>query len=419
MKKSLAEQHQLDLEAVANAEFDLLDEELAGDVEASIALGLKAKAVFEAHGDCRDHFKFAVARAIRAIHSKDKDKLLPRFLSVGPTVKAGKLQGNKVFRGMSDKAVAATIRLIFSSAINSFQGQLAEMLAIRAVLDLQGRIKCLRGTVLHVGDTVKTKKPGRSEWAKAADLHFLVGTGSGPKARREVRGVVEVKSYLPNEEKIRLQLRRHVSRARRGLKIGAEEFKAGQITMGDGRSKPVLVAVVPDTWPLPREYRFEQQGEKSFLVVKPPEPPEGRDRLERLGEDEWKITLRWSEEALAAAAYGLTFWYMGELGRMICEKRVPKGWSAMTPEQAGRNAVIEKLYYAMLRARTVRESSRAIALYNSYGFGYALGANFVDRHGRRQELFYEDLHEILATGRSRTKALDEKHPAQLCRIRGQ
>ena len=98
---------------------------------------------------------------------------------------------------------------------------------------------------------------------------------------------------------------------------------------------------------------------------------------------------------------------------------VPKEWSEMSPEQTGQNAVIEKLYYAMLRARTVRESSRAIALYNSYGFGYALGANFVDRHGRRQELFYEDLHEILATGRSRTKALDEKHPAQLCRIRGQ
>lgn len=418
MKKSLPAQHQLDLEAVANADFDLLDEELAKDVEASLALGLKAKAVFEAHGDCLDHFKFAVARAIRAIHSKDKDTLLQRFLSVGPTVKTGKLQGNKVYRGMSDKAVAATIRLIFSSAINSFQGQLAELLAVRAVLALQKRIKCLRGTVLHVGDTVKTKKPGRSEWAKAADLHFLAGTGSGPKARREVRGVVEVKSYRPNEEKIRHQVRRHVSRARRGLKIGAEEFKAGQISMGDGRGKPVLIAVVPDTWPLPREYRFEQQGEKSFLVVNPPEPPVGRDRIERVGEDEWKITLRWSEEALAAAAYGLTFWYMGELGRSLYREGVSQEWSEMTPEQAGQNAVVEKLYYAMLRARTVRESSRAIALYNSYGFGYALGANFVDRKGRRQELFYEDLQEILKTGRSRTKPLDDKHPAQYCRIRG-
>lgn len=33
-------------------------------------------------------------------------------------------------------------------------------------------------------------------------------------------------------------------------------------------------------------------------------------------------------------------------------------------------------------------------------------------------LFVEDLHEILATGRSRTKAIDAEHPAQRCRIKG-
>lgn len=32
--------------------------------------------------------------------------------------------------------------------------------------------------------------------------------------------------------------------------------------------------------------------------------------------------------------------------------------------------------------------------------------------------FVEDLHEILATGRSRTRAIDREHPAQWSRSRG-
>ncbi len=97
---------------------------------------------------------------------------------------------------------------------------------------------------------------------------------------------------------------------------------------------------------------------------------------------------------------------------------MPREWSEKTAKQAAQNAVKMMLYYAILRARSVREASRATALYNSYGFGYALGSNFVSRHGRRELLFFEDLHEILATGRSRTKPTDEDHPAQMCRIRG-
>lgn len=319
---------------------------------------------------------------------------------------------------MKDAEVAAAIRFIFASAINAFQGQLAEMLAIRAVLDAGKSIAGLDPAVLHIGDAVKAPKRGNEDWAKAADFHWLSWTGAGAKASVEVRGLVEVKSFAAVEEKLLLQLRGHAARARRGLRIGEEEVAGKRITLGGPRREVVKIAVVPDTWLLPRRYAFETRDDRTFLVVDPPRSPAHRDRIERISGDFWKITLRWSEEALAAAAYGMTFWYMGELGRLIYEKGGPPEWSEMTPEQAGQNAVVQSLYYAMLRARTVRESSRATALYNSYGFGYALGSNFVDRLGRRRELFFEDLREILETGRSRTRSPDGKQPPPRCRIRG-
>jgi hypothetical protein len=53
------------------------------------------------------------------------------------------------------------------------------------------------------------------------------------------------------------------------------------------------------------------------------------------------------------------------------------------------------LYYAILRAGTWYEEQRAIALYNAYGFGYALGTSFKNENGAREMLWPEDLREIL------------------------
>jgi len=59
------------------------------------------------------------------------------------------------------------------------------------------------------------------------------------------------------------------------------------------------------------------------------------------------------------------------------------------------------LYYAILRCRTARESQRAIALYNTYGFGYALGMHFKNAKAGREMLWPEDLDEILASGKTK------------------
>jgi hypothetical protein len=127
-----------------------------------------------------------------------------------------------------------------------------------------------------------------------------------------------------------------------------------------------------------------------------------------MNETTWRVTLRWSTEALAASAYELTFWYMAQVGEVVYARGVPHEWGEMTSAEAGRNAAKMMLYYAILRARTREEEQRAVALYNAYGFGYALGTSFRNRGGTREMLWFEDLEEILERGES-------KHG---CRLRG-
>ena len=90
-----------------------------------------------------------------------------------------------------------------------------------------------------------------------------------------------------------------------------------------------------------------------------------------------------------------------KVGEVVYSESVPKGWKEMTPAEAGRNAAKMMLYYAILRCRTPRENQRAIALYNSYAFGYALGMNYRNADGRREMLWPEDLDEILGNGRTK------------------
>ncbi len=48
-----------------------------------------------------------------------------------------------------------------------------------------------------------------------------------------------------------------------------------------------------------------------------------------------------------------------------------------------------------------RRLNRAIALYNTYGFGYALGMNFRNPEGKREMVWPQDLDEILAHGQNK------------------
>src|SRR3972149_3104468 len=138
-----------------------------------------------------------------------------------------------------------------------------------------------------------------------------------------------------------------------------------------------------------------------ILHVEPGVPPSVAYSVKHVGPLEWRVTLRWSKEALDSAAYGMTFWFMEKVGEVLYSNGVPKKWERMTPAKAGQNAAKMMLYYAILRCRTARENQRAIALYNSYSFGCALGMNFRNPKGQRAMLWPQDLDEILANGQNK------------------
>jgi hypothetical protein len=198
------------------------------------------------------------------------------------------------------------------------------------------------------------------------------------------------------------QLDHHLRRAKRGLRVENVNYSADAVKVGYGKDYRVIrTAVVPSDWKLPRSFRFEASESGRLLHVDRGKPPRKDDEITQIGESEWRIVLRWSKEALAEAAYEMTFWYMEKIGEVIYSTSVPKEWEGMTPADAGRNAAKMMLYYAILRCRTIREEQRAIALYNSYGYGYALGMNYMNAEGRREMLWFEDLDEILSAGKTK------------------
>jgi len=238
--------------------------------------------------------------------------------------------------------------------------------------------------------------------SREGSLHILVDEGeAGGDAGITVAGVVEVKSYIPSQNRLREQLDRHVRRVASGLRVDGVDYSAKNVNVGYGpRRRVTHITVVPSDWKLPRSFRFEVLESGHMLRVEPGIPRKD-DEITQNRDDEWRITLKWSKESLAQAAFEMTFWYMEKVGEVIYSESVPSAWKNMTPAEAGRNAAKMMLYYALLRCSTGREQQRAIALYNSYCFGYALGMNFRNAKGRREMLWVEDLDEILTAGKTK------------------
>jgi hypothetical protein len=164
---------------------------------------------------------------------------------------------------------------------------------------------------------------------------------------------------------------------------------------------PLMLWAEPSDWLLPRGFRFEEQDDRTLLHLESPEPVWQEDTWVRMPDGAQRLTLRWSREALAASAYAMTFWYMECIGEAVFANPRANPWPEMSAAEAGRNAATQSFYYAILRARTKHEDDRAVALYNTYGFGYALGMNFRGPDGRRRMLWPEDLRELLRNGITR------------------
>ncbi|MGB2986507.1 MAG: hypothetical protein WBE26_11565 [Phycisphaerae bacterium] len=387
--------------------FDLLGSGLGKDVRSALQAALSGGAVFANAHDGLTIFRQALAVSIRNIESHPRGRLFQEFLLKGPYEDIGEIPPELVAQRLSDADTAAAITFIYSHMVNCFKGAITELLAAKPCMELMRRLQrnneLPRNTRLYVGDSVRVPTANGKRLLKGADLHFMMEEhrGDSPPCVSVV-GVAEVKSYICSENRVRKQLDHHLRRAKRGLRVSGVDYPTERVNMGYGKSGQVVrIAVLPNNWKLPRSFGFEESENGRTLHVDAGEAPREDNKPIPTGDNEWCITLRWSAEALAEAAYEMTFWYMEKVGEVIYSKSVPEGWEEMSPSEAGRNAVKNMLYYAILRCRSIREEQRAIALYNSYGYGYALGMNYKNAKGRREMLCPQDLDEILSAGKTK------------------
>lgn len=395
-----------DAESLANTVgFELLGTDLGKDVEDALQDALAGGAVFSNGADPLSIFRQTLATSIRNIELHPRGRLFQEFLLKGPYENPGKIPRKLVGKRMSDADTASAITFIYSHIVNCFKGAVTELLGAAACLCLLSQFQ-REGELpadarLFVGDAVVVHRTSRKGVSKGADLYILIERSQYDDASPNVTvaGVAEVKSGPKSASSMSKQLDGHILRSKQGLRVASKDYSSEQVKVGYGPERLVLrVTIQPSDWNLPRTFRFEAKERSRLLKLDTALPPFQGDQITRQSHSQWHIALKWSKEAIAAAAYEMTFWYMEKVGEIIYSQDLPKEWDKMTPAEAGRNAAKMMLYYAILRCRNAAENDRAVALYNSYGFGYALGMNFRNAEGKREMLWPQDLDEILARG---------------------
>ncbi len=404
--------------------FDSLGDQLGSEVESAVKGALAAGSVFAVGDDPLMIFHKTLEASICNIEGDKRGELFQRFLRDGPYEEEGEIPTELCGRRLTMAETAAAIGFIYSFMVNSFKGAVTELLAAAACQRLMQDPRVAStlpvAARLYVGDAVMVRCQSGKGVLKGADLHVLVMENAGPEGRSViVTGVAEVKSGRKSSGAMSGQIEKHLRRARQGLRVAGVGFPSGRVGVGQPPEGRVLrITVQPSDWPLPRTLRFETVEGKRRLMLDPPTPPLNDNQFTPLGGDRWHISLRWSKEAIAAAAYEMTFWYMEKVGERIYTRKdgepdpKPKDWEEMDAAEAGRNAVKMMLYYAIrpyaikdkegtLSKQEARVMQRAIALYNTYGFGYALGMNFRNKDGRREMLWPQDLDEIATSGRNK------------------
>jgi hypothetical protein len=391
--------------------------DLIGAVESSLTVALRGGAKYAEGNNPLAIFRAALRNSIYGIEADKhgRSELLQRFLRDGPYEHEGSIPVALRGKRLTPQETDLAIRFIYSSMVNRFQGAVTELLAAgachRLLRDPRLAAKLPPSIRLYVGDAVMAPRKTGKGVLKCADLHLLAENKPGNHVT--LAGVVEVKSGPKSERDMAEQIEKHIRRAASGLVVGGRAYAASQICRGFGPGGRILrITVQPSDWPLPRTLRWERTGKTRRLVLDPPVPPIRDNELIPEGDDRWHISLRWSKEAVAAAAYEMTFWYMEKVGEVIYSVPgvKPKDWSEMSAAEVGRNAIKMMLYYAIrpdaIIAEEAREQkrpvprpvanrlNRAIALYNTYGFGYALGMNFRNKEGRREMLWPKDLDEL-------------------------
>ena len=387
------------MQIASTASPKMVGTDLANDLFESITIALKSKAIFSEGSEPTMIFRDAIAKAITNI--EERAILLRRFLRYGPYEYDGdtplELEGCR----LTDAETSKAITFIYSHVVNCFQGQLAELLAagpcVQLVDELRTAGRLHPTSRLYIGDSVLCSRGSTRHYRKAADMH-IISMGSGPHQESVVQGVVEVKSYSCSANRLRSQLARHIGRIQKNALVSIAENGVRFEVRTICAEKVFTIGVTPARWKIPRTFSIIKKDGKTLVDVDAPAPPKEDACVTEIEPGKWHIVLRWSQEALASVAYEMTFWYMEKLGEEVFAEHIPSTWNEMTPAEAGRNAAKMMLYYAIHRCLSHRVEQRAVALYNTYGFGYALGMNFRNAQGCRQMLWPQDLREIAEYG---------------------
>lgn len=381
---------------------DALDSPLGRDLTASVMSGSDSRLAICEGPDPLSAFRGVIRRVVRDIESHPRGVVLQRWL-VGE-FRSGSdalCEDESISQPLSDEEVGLAIRFLRHHVVPKFQGGLAELLAIGPCAKLVGSL--IRGGLLpagsrlYMGGLVRAPRVTSSVMDQVAD-GILIEQSHEDAAHAVIGGVLEVKSYRSSPRRLRRQVDQHLDRMRQGLRVEDRDYRQGQVTVGLGSANDIVrIVVEPASWKLPRTITWEPASRR--LELRESTPPDQTDTVTQVGPHDWRVTLRWSHEALAARAHILAFWYLAKVGESLWPERSP--WPEMTPGEAGQNAAMGAMNAAPLRAQTQRDYLRAITLCNILSFGYALGNSFRSPSGDRRILWPVDLDEIVATGCTR------------------
>lgn len=369
---------------------------LASAIHSSVTSALRHSFVHLVHGKTTwDVFKRSLDAAIRDIEQHPRGKLFRRLIEYGPhNPDEPEALTSDSKTTLSDPESGSCIEFIYSHMVNRFKGELAELLALDPCITLIQRLyqdgQLFSGIHLYWGELVQeryqnriTSRKRNARWGsftKGAD-GLLVEKGKFNETLK-IHGIIEVKSMTRSPKRVLDQINSHIMRLSGGIKLGTREWLPVNIRYARSKNSHkndsglIRIMVVPSTWKLSREWHYEKTDKGRVMVFPEPSEPQIRTQIAELEPSLWKITLAWSQEALNQAAHEMTFWYMSQVGDFVwAKKSLPRGWEYMTPEQAGYNAIKEKLYYILLRYISKRQGRLATRLYNVYCFGYPLGAD--------------------------------------------
>ena len=366
---------------------------LASSLITSLLSGLTSPLVcLNSDNTVWDVFKRSLDSAIRDIERHPRGKLFRRLIEYGPPhPDEPEVLTSDGETTLSDPECGKCVEFIFSHMINRFKGELAELLSIEPCLALVSQLRSKKllpeGVKLYFGDLIQERCRTRvgderssTQWGnftKGADGLVVENRLLNETSKKAlcIHGVIEVKSMSLSTNRILSQIKNHILRLQGGLKLGNMILPSNQIRL----SNLIHIIVVPSTWKLSREWSNVKTDQGRQIVLPEPTEPPIQTQIEKIKPDSWKIKLAWSQEALNQAAYEMTFWYMSQVGKHIyAEKKLPKEWKNMTPEEAGYNSIKMMLYYFPLRDLSRRQEALATKLYNVYSFGYPIGTDSKD-----------------------------------------